>query len=212
MTKDKTREKHPSHEEEGKVRHAEAPADASPAPAAPAVAAKPAPAETDADKIAALEDRLLRLRADFDNFRKRALREKNEIYELAASELVLDLLPVLDHVQLGLQAAAGHKAIHEGLQLIFDQLMGVLSKFGLAPFDAEKKPFDPARCEAISYVASEEAPEGTVLVQTRRGYLLRGRLLRPAQVVVSSGPAVRPPEPGGKQGSSPRETPAAAEE
>ncbi len=165
-------------------------------PAVPASGASPAPdpLAEQAATIAALQDQLLRLRADFDNFRKRTLREKTELYESAASELMLELLPVLDHLQLGLQAAANHQADQsflDGLRLIFDQLMGVLTKFGLLPMEVEGQPFDPARCEAISCLPSDQVPEGVVLKQTRRGYLLRNKLLRPAQVVVSGGPPGR---------------------
>jgi len=165
--------------------------------------------------IRKLQDQLLRLQADFDNFRKRTLREKTEIFDMAASELMLELLPVLDHLQLGIQAALVHKAdkaIQQGLQLIFDQLMGVLMKFGLTPFDAEQQVFDPARFEAVSHMASDKEPEGSVLAQTRRGYMLRNKLLRPAQVVVSSGPPKGKSQAGTEAGASHAETPATAEE
>lgn len=173
-----------------------------------APAAPPSPADLLAEQtvtIRKLQDQMLRLQADFDNFRKRTLREKTEILDTAASELMLELLPVLDHLQLGIQAALVHKAdkaIQEGLQLIFDQLMGVLMKFGLAPFDAEQQVFDPARFEAVSRMASDQEPEGIVLAQPRRGYMLRNKLLRPAQVVVSSGPPKDKPKAGTETGVS----------
>ena len=176
------------------------------------------PAMTDAAQpatIRQLRDQLLRLQADFDNFRKRTLREKTDIFDMAASELMLELLPVLDHLQLGIQAALAHKAdkaIQEGLQLIFDQLVGVLMKFGLAPFDAEQQVFDPARFEAVSHMASDKEPEGIVLAQTRRGYMLRNKLLRPAQVVVSSGPPPGKTQSGPEAGVSHTEASATAEE
>ena len=216
------KDKHQSHEDAQKSRHREEPATAGAARpeslpatgagAAAAVRAAAPPAEPPAETIAALQDRLLRLSADYDNFRKRALREKNEIHEIAASDLMLDILPVLDHIQMGIQAAADHKAIQDGLRLISDQLMGVLSKFGLIPFDVAKQPFDPARCEAISCVASDQVPEGVVLAQARRGYMLRSKLLRPAQVVVSSGPVGRQAEYDKKHAPVSRDTPAAAED
>lgn len=142
------------------------------------------------EECAKLKDQFLRLSADFDNYRKRVLREKSEILEYANEALVLELLPVLDHFQLALKSAAKHKAersIQEGLHLIHDQLMGTLAKFGLNPFDSEKQPFDPGRHEAVSYLPSEEYPEGTVITQTRTGYRFKNKVLRPAQVVVSSG-------------------------
>ncbi|MDP2991145.1 MAG: nucleotide exchange factor GrpE [Kiritimatiellota bacterium] len=144
------------------------------------------------EKLAQLQDRLLRLQADFDNFRKRTLREKNELFDSANQALMLELLTVLDHLQLGIQAASAHQAdpaFREGLTLIFDQLMGVLCKFGLSPIETEKQVFDPNRFEAVNALPSAAEPEGTVLALVRHGYLLRNKLLRPAQVIVSSGPA-----------------------
>lgn len=142
-------------------------------------------------EVEELREKLLRLRADFDNFRKRTLREKGEIYEQANSELMLELLPVLDHFQLGLQSATTHavdKAMLEGLQLIRDQLMSVLTKFGLSSFSVENKPFDPMVSEAVNSMPSDTVPDGVVLNQVRCGYRLKDKLLRPAQVIVSSGP------------------------
>jgi molecular chaperone GrpE len=146
------------------------------------------PAESNAKH---LQDQLLRLRADFDNFRKRTLRDRDLVCETANQDLMTELLPVLDHLQLARKAASEHKsdpAFQEGLQLILDQLIGALSKFGLAPIEAEGKAFDPGLHEAINYLPSDEHPEGMVIAETRRGYLLNNRLLRAAQVVVSSGP------------------------
>ncbi|MFA7157657.1 MAG: nucleotide exchange factor GrpE [Kiritimatiellia bacterium] len=206
-----------------------APAGAEPAPAAGNDSSKPArPAEAaEAEKLrkaeeecARLKDQLLRLGADFENFRKRSLREKNEICENANEALALDLLPIIDHLQLALKAAAKHKAnlagsprpepgtktaqshltssgqaeasFLEGLRLIHEQMMNTLAKFGLEPFESEKQPFDPARHEAVSCLPSEKDPEGTVMTQSRQGYRFKKKILRPAQVVVSSGKAELP--------------------
>ena len=157
---------------------------------------KQAPTEVSGqtEKLAQLQDRLLRLQADFDNFRKRTLREKNELFDSANQALISELLPVLDHLQLGIQAASAHQAdpaFREGLAMIFDQLMGVLSKFGLSPIETENQVFDPNRFEAVNALPSATEPEGIVLTLIRRGYMVRNKLLRPAQVIVSSGP---PPE------------------
>ncbi len=187
----RNKEKHQANEDMEKKRHKDKTEPVCDVPSqAPDVQVGKAlePVQDQAATIADLQGQLLRLHADFDNFRKRTLREKCEIYDSAVSELMLDVLPVLDHIQLGIQAASDHKAIQDGIQLIFEQLVGVLTKFGLSPFDVENQPFDPARCEAVSCLASDQAPEGMVLIQIRRGYMLRSRLLRPAQVVVSSGP------------------------
>lgn len=163
---------------------------------------KPAVELSEAEKLAKaeleidqLKDQLLRLRADFDNYRKRALREKGEIYENANEALMLELLPVIDHIQLALNSAREHKAdaaFQDGLQLIADQLMTTLSKYGLEPFSSDKKQFDPKLHEAVSCLPSETEPEGTILAQSRQGYRFKNKMLRPAQVVVSSGKSAPP--------------------
>jgi len=163
-------------------------AEAGPAPIAPEQ--KPVAADQKTSTEIQLQDQLLRFRADFDNFRKRVVREKTELFECATQDLMIELLPVLDHFQLAIQAAIDHQAdnpFREGLEMISNQLMGVLTKFGLSPFDAEKLPFDPSRFEAVNYISSDKEPEGMIIAQTRRGYLLHNKLLRPAQVIVSSG-------------------------
>ncbi len=178
-----------------KERHAKHPAGHPPATEeAPATPPAPAPTEdavpqekTDPD----LKNRLLRLQADFDNFRKRTARERNEYYQRAQEDLLVDLLPVLDHFELGLRDAKAHhadKAVVDGIQLVYDQLTGVLKKAGLTPVDAEGQVFDAHQHEAITHTPSEEHPADVVIAQTRRGYRLGDRLLRAAQVVVSSGP------------------------
>lgn len=146
------------------------------------------------------KDQLLRLRADFDNFRKRALREKNEIYETANEALMLELLPVIDHLQLAIKFAREHKADEaflKGLELIADQQMDVLTRYGLKPFSSLKQSFDPNLHEAISCLPSETEPEGVIIAESRQGYRFKNRILRPAQVVVSGGrpaPSTTAPE------------------
>ncbi len=142
------------------------------------------------EQIKALNDRLLRLQADFDNFRKRTLREKGEIYKRANEELMEELLPVIDHMDIALQAAAQHNVPEEftsGFAMVGDKLVAVLQKAGLKCVESEGKEFDPNLHEAISHIPSDEVKEGHVITQTRRGFMLGDRLLRPAQVVVSSG-------------------------
>ncbi len=154
--------------------------------------------KTAEQEIEQLKDQLLRLRADFENYRKRALREKGEIYENANEALTLELLPVIDHLQLALKSAREHQAdsvFQEGLQLIADQMLNTLAKYGLNPFSAEKQVFDPNLHEAISYLPSETEPEGTIIAQSRQGYRFNKKMLRPPQVVVSSGkPSTATPE------------------
>ena len=179
----------------------EAPAAAASAPEMDAEG--PAPA---AEELRALKDRLLRLQADFDNHRKRTLRERNDLYRRANEDLMTEMLPVLDHLEMGLRTAREHgvqDSVCQGFQMVNDQLLGVLGRFGLEPVDAEGEPFDPNLHEAISAMPSDEAPADTVLTQTRRGYRLGELLLRPAQVVLSLGPAEAAPsaEEGPASGS-----------
>ena len=139
-----------------------------------------------------LRDRMLRLQADFDNFRKRTARDRSEIYKRANEDLMAEMLPVIDHIELGIAKAAEHGAeagMIEGWRLIADQLLSVLQRFGLTPLDAAGAIFDPTLHEAIAHLPSKDAPAGTVVKQTRRGYMIGSKLLRPAQVFVSSGDA-----------------------
>ena len=155
----------------------------------PAVGGKGAEAaQADVDL---LNDRLLRLQADFENFRKRMLREKNDLYRLANQDLMQELMPVLDHLELALAATgegpSADAAFLHGVRLVWEQLLSALGKFGLSPIDAEGVEFDPNLHEAISHLPSHAVPENGVISQLRRGYRLGERLLRPAQVVVSRG-------------------------
>ena len=138
-----------------------------------------------------LQGRLLRLQADFDNYRKRMDREKKDWIAFASEKLVLELLPVLDHFELGLADSAKNgapAAFVDGFQLVFNQFRAALEKAGVQAIDAEGAAFDPHLHEAITHLPSDDVPEGHVVVQTRRGYQLGDKLLRAAQVVVSSGP------------------------
>ena len=137
-----------------------------------------------------LKDRLLRLQADFDNYRKRIDRERKDWAVFANEKLLKDLLPALDNFALGL--ANGEKvgapaALLEGLRLVQSQFESALAKSDITPIDAENQPFDPNLHEAITHMPSADVPEGTVIAQTRRGWKMGEKLLRAAQVVVSSG-------------------------
>jgi len=149
------------------------------------------PAEGPAEEALISKDQVLRLQADFENFRKRTVRERAEWYRKANEDLMTELLPVLDHFELGLRSAEEHDAdrdVVDGFRLVYDQMLSSLKKFGLEPIDAEGQPFDPHLHEAMTHLPSDEHPEDTVITQTRRGYKLGDMLLRAAQVVVSGGP------------------------
>jgi len=136
-------------------------------------------------------DLALRSQADFDNFKKRAAREKEEAIKYANSSLLERLIAIVDNFELGLSAAkeeGEQSPIYSGMSMVLKQLTDFLADNGLQPIDAEGQKFDPNLHEAIAHEPSEDVPEGIVLRQTRRGYRLKDRLLRPSGVVVSSGP------------------------
>jgi len=144
--------------------------------------------QTDLDRF---RDLALRTQADFENYKKRAAREKDEGIKYANRALLERLLPIIDNFQLGLSAAreeSEHSPIYSGMSMVLKQLTDFLTESGLEPVEAEGKSFDPNLHEAIGHEPSDQVPEGHVIRQTRRGYRLKDRLLRPATVVVSSGP------------------------
>ena len=172
-----------------------APPEPTPAETAPPEAELQREAADVSAEIEALKDRLLRLQADFDNFRKRTARDRAEMCIRANEDLIRELLPALDHFEIGLRSAAEHGAedsVRQGFQLVYDQLLAALAKAGATPVDAVGAPFDAREHEAIAHVPSADAPAGTVAQQVRRGYRLGALLLRPAQVIVSSGPPAAP--------------------
>lgn len=135
-------------------------------------------------------DRLLRTTADFDNFKKRATRERQDAIKFANESLIQKLLPVLDNfemAQAAAQSADGNSAqsLQAGIALVHQQLKSALSEAGLEEVNATGKPFDPNLHEAVSQQETNEVPEGHVVQQLRKGYRLRDRLLRPASVVVA---------------------------
>ena len=139
-------------------------------------------------------DLALRSQADFENYKKRSAREKEEAIKYANSSLLQQFAAILDNFELGLAAAKAQgeeSPIYSGMVLVQKQLQDLLSEHGLQPIEADGKRFDPNVHEAIAHEPSDQFPEGTVLRQTRRGYRLKDRLLRPSKVVVSSGPAKR---------------------
>ena len=136
-------------------------------------------------------DLALRSQADFDNYKKRAAREKEEAIKYANASLLERLIAIVDNFELGLAAARGEgeaSPIYSGMSMVLKQLSDFLADNGLQPIDAEGQKFDPNLHEAIAHEPSTDVPEGTVIRQTRRGYRMKERLLRPSSVVVSSGP------------------------
>jgi molecular chaperone GrpE len=138
-------------------------------------------------------DLALRSQADFENYKKRCAREKEDAIKYANTSLLERLVPIVDNFELGLAAARGEgekSPIYSGMNLVLKQLNDFLADNGLQPIEAVGQKFDPNLHEAIAHEPSVEA-EGTVVRQTRRGYRFKDRLLRPSSVVVSSGPGAK---------------------
>jgi molecular chaperone GrpE len=139
-------------------------------------------------------ERLLRTTADFDNFKKRAAREKQDAIKYANEGLLQKLIPILDNFDMALAAAQSAQSnaaqsLQAGVNMISQQLKTVLTETGLEEIDATGKAFDPNFHEAVSQQETTEVPEGQVVQQLRKGYKLRDRLLRPASVIVAKTPA-----------------------
>jgi molecular chaperone GrpE len=146
-------------------------------------------------ELARTKDRLLRMAADFDNYRKRARRDIADAERRVQEDLLTKLLPSFDN----LERAASHaesapdvKALAEGLGMVMRQFQDTLSNLGIERLASVGKPFDPAEHEAVQHVQSNEVPPGAVVQELQGGYRWQGRLLRPALVVVSKASAPAP--------------------
>ncbi len=175
------------------------PAPENPAPEAEEPAAPPAARDPAAELLAAKAeaaanyDRFMRMAADLENFRRRAVREKDEMRLIATGRVLEDIFPVLDNLGRAIAAAkqpgADVSSLLGGVEMVLAQLKNALFNHGLKEIEPTGQLFDPHQHEAISHQPSAEMPAEHVLQVTRTGYALNGRLLRPAAVVVSSGPA-----------------------
>jgi molecular chaperone GrpE len=142
-------------------------------------------------QLAEKNDRLLRALAEADNIRRRAQRDRDDYVKYANESLLRDLIPVLDNLDRALESAratAGAESVVTGVELIQRELMRVLERAGLTRYSAMGQPFDPTRHEAIARVVSAQAAPDTVVSETAPGYLLHGRILRPAMVAVAAAP------------------------
>lgn len=152
--------------------------------------AEAAPVE---DKAAALEaelkeksDRILRLQADFENFRRRTAKEKEELAAVITQNILGDLLPLLDNFEraMAVEQSDG-EAFQKGVEMIFTQLREVLDKHGLQSIEAEGQTFDPNFHQAVMRVEDSDAPDGTITQVLQKGYQAKGRVIRPAMVQVA---------------------------
>lgn len=167
-----------------------------PEPDVEVVEAEPVSEDSELAQLKAERDEYLshlqRTQAEFDNYRKRMLRDQTAHLERATAGLIEQLLPVLDSFELALNSAGpstsdpGVERLRKGVELVYAELIGVLEKAGLERIDAVGKPFDPAEHEAVMHVENEDGGEPGVRDVVRSGYRLKGRVLRPAMVKVAT--------------------------
>jgi len=141
-------------------------------------------------------DRFLRLSAEFENFKKRMEKEKNDAYKFGTENLIKEFLPVLDNLERAIDhgEAKDPQGLLEGVDLTLKGFLTALEKIGVSPVDASGKEFDPNLHEAVMVQEDAHHPAGAVLAQLQKGYTLHSRLLRPAMVVVSKRPELGPEE------------------
>ena len=149
-------------------------------------AAEEQPAEPD------WKDRYARAMADFDNFRKRTARDREDLVKFAASDVLKDILPTVDNLARALDEAKdkADDPFVAGVKLVYDGLLKTLADHGATPLDSVGEPFDANFHEALAQMPSDDVDEGLVMNEVKRGWMLHGKLLRAAQVVVSAGKKV----------------------
>ena len=134
-------------------------------------------------------DRLLRVSAEFDNFKKRSSREMEEFRRFANQSLIKEMLSVVDNLELAINSTNGPKAIDrdllQGLEMTHKEILKVFEKFNVKPIDAKGQPFDPTFHEAVMQEETNDSPKNTVINELQRGYMIHDRLLRPSMVVVA---------------------------
>jgi len=153
------------------------------------------------EELAQWRDRALRTQADLENFRKRAARDRADAIKYGNASIIEELLPIADNFEMGLAAAtadASNSSILQGMQMVHKQLNEFLANNGLKEVETDGKEFDPNLHEALSQQASDEVPEGQIIATLRKGYMLHDRLVRAANVVVSTGPASAAGAEGGE--------------
>jgi molecular chaperone GrpE len=133
-------------------------------------------------------DKLLRLHAEFENFKKRSIKERQQFLKFANEGLIRELIDILDNFERAFDSAnkmTDLKSLHQGVEMILKQIYQLLEKNGVKKIECVGKPFDPVQQEAIAHIESDEQPENTVVEEVQKGYLLDERLIRPAVVKVS---------------------------
>jgi len=134
-----------------------------------------------------INDRYLRLYAEFENYKKRVNKDKEEIFKYGNESLLYDLLPVIDNLEMALKHATNSvsEGLVQGVEITLKELQRTLEKFGLSPIEATGKPFEPLVHHAMTQVERDDVDEKTVVEEFRRGYMFRDKVLRPSLVAVS---------------------------
>lgn len=141
------------------------------------------------EELSAKDDRFLRLQADFDNFRKRTAKEKSELAAVIEQAFLKDLLPLLDNLSRASEAAenaenADVETLRKGIEMIKQETVAVMGKHGLEPIDTQDKLFDPNYHQAVGTIKDETKQDGIIAAEFQRGYIARGRVIRPSMVQV----------------------------
>jgi molecular chaperone GrpE len=148
-------------------------------------------------------DLYLRERADLENFRRRANREKEDLSRFANENIIKEIIPVVDNLERAVahshEENGGTEGLLQGVEMTLSMFAKALDKFGVVPFNTIGEPFDPARHEAMGQVESAEHTPNTVVLEMQKGYLLSSRLLRPALVMLAKTPTAEPPKTDGNQ-------------
>ncbi len=135
-------------------------------------------------------DKLLRLHAEFENYKKRAVKEREQFIKFANEGLISELLMIMDNFERAFASAnsmSDFKSLHQGVEMILKQIHELLNNNGVKQIECVGKPFDPAQQEAIDHVETDEYPENTVVEEVQKGYLINERIIRPAVVKVAKG-------------------------
>ena len=146
----------------------------------------------ESEKETEIRNQMLRIAADFDNFRKRTQKEKSDLVRYGNENLLREILPVIDNFERAVEHARKAKdveSITQGIELILSQLNSALSRFGLSTKPAKGQAFDPTLHEAVSHLESKDHPAGSVIDEHQRAYFLHDKLIRPALVTVSKAPS-----------------------
>ncbi|MBQ3288518.1 MAG: nucleotide exchange factor GrpE [Kiritimatiellae bacterium] len=182
---DKEQQENPA--KPGKSAESEKPAEPE-KPVEPPAEPEKKPAEPEKPAEPDWKDRYARLLADFDNYKKREARAREDTYRYAEADILADVLPIVDNLALALANAKNKDdEFVKGVQLVYDSFLKQLKDRGAEPFDSVGQKLDTERMEAIAHLPSPDVEEGLVSIESKRGWMLKGKVLRAAQVVVSSG-------------------------